>query len=190
MVTRIRFAQVIVLGLAASWCAAALAQPPAHAPAHGWRKKHDPSYAGYSGRHWDNDYEVTSGRCNWEAVATVVGGAIGGAIAARVADDHEAVATIVGAAIGALIGNRIGRELDEADRGCVGHALEIGIAGRPVTWTNASTGVRYELAPGADRPRGAVPCREFTLVAVAGSQRSSSGGLACRSRDGVWEIVD
>ena len=27
-----------------------LASPPDWAPAHGWRKKNDPAYAGYSGR--------------------------------------------------------------------------------------------------------------------------------------------
>jgi hypothetical protein len=43
---------------------AALAVPPAHAPAHGWRRKHDPTYAGYSGRNWERDYGVRSGSCD------------------------------------------------------------------------------------------------------------------------------
>ena len=63
-------------------------------------------------------------------------------------------ATIVGVIAGAVIGNRIGRELDEADRGCFGHALEIGQMGQRITWTNEANGLRYELSPGADRPRG------------------------------------
>ena len=34
---------------------AAIAVPPAHAPAHGWRRKHDPTYAGYSTGRWEGD---------------------------------------------------------------------------------------------------------------------------------------
>ena len=31
------------------WAGPAFADPPAHAPAHGWRKKNDPDYVGYTG---------------------------------------------------------------------------------------------------------------------------------------------
>ncbi|MEZ5628509.1 MAG: hypothetical protein R3E34_13455 [Rhodocyclaceae bacterium] len=55
-----------------------LADPPAHAPAHGWRKKHDPDYIGYTGRKWERDYGILDGRCSTEAVGAVVGGVIGG----------------------------------------------------------------------------------------------------------------
>ena len=34
----------------------ALSQPPPHAPAHGWRKKNDPYYVGYTGRQWERDF--------------------------------------------------------------------------------------------------------------------------------------
>ena len=78
-------------------------------------------------------------------------------IANRVADEHRTVATIVGVIAGAVIGNRIGRELDEADRGCFGHALEIAQPGQRITWTNETAGVRYEMSPGARRPRDGTP---------------------------------
>jgi hypothetical protein len=39
------------------------------------------------------------------------------------------VATILGAAAGELIGTTIGREVDEADRGCLAHSLEVGTVG-------------------------------------------------------------
>jgi surface antigen len=170
--------------------AVVLAQPPAHAPAHGWRRKNDPYYAGYNGKQWERDFDISSGRCNRQEIATVIGGIAGGVIANRVADEHKAVATIVGAIAGAVIGNRIGRELDEADRGCFGHALEIGAAGQRITWTNEANGLRYELSPGADRPRNGSTCREYTLVTGVGRRdRASHTGLACRSAAGVWQVT-
>jgi surface antigen len=135
-------------------------------------------------------FEISSGRCNRQAIATVVGGLVGGVLSSKIAEENRVVATLIGAAAGALVGNRIGHKLDEADRSCVGHALELGEAGRPVAWTNESTGVSYELSPGADRQRNGTVCREFTMVAVDGREKSSQRGLACQSQAGVWEIVE
>ena len=183
-------ARFVLISLAGAWAVSALADPPAHAPAHGWRKKHDPYYVGYSGRNWENDYDIRSGSCNRTAIATVLGGVVGGVIASRVAEpDNRAVATIIGAAAGALIGHKIGHELDEADRGCFGHVLEIGTAGRPVAWTNESSGVHYEMTPGADRDRDGAVCREFSLTASADGEKSSRHGVACEKQAGEWEVV-
>jgi surface antigen len=184
-------ARFVLALLVVAWSAAVVADPPAHAPAHGWRKKHDPYYVGYTGTQWTQDYEISSGRCNREAVATVIGGVVGGVIASRVAQpENRTVATIIGVVAGAVIGNRIGHELDEADRGCFGHALEIGKSGQRVTWTNETSGVRYELSPGADRARNGAACREFTLVTVAGKDKVSKRGVACQSQPGVWQVSE
>ena len=115
----------------------ARAEPPSHAPAHGWRKKNDPTYVGYTGTKWERDYQIASGSCNREEIGAVVGGVIGGVIGAQNSSaENRTVAVIIGAAAGALLGSRIGRALDDADRGCFGHVLEIGAAGRPVKWSN------------------------------------------------------
>ena len=182
---------VLLIALAAGslWGVSAVADPPAHAPAHGWRKKHDPHYVGRTGVSWEHDYEISTGRCNREAIATVVGGVVGGAIANRVAEENRVVATIIGAAAGALIGRKIGSELDERDRDCIGHALDIGERGRTVVWTNETSGVRYELAPGADSSRNGTPCRDFTLAVKRGAESSSQHGLACQSQPGVWQVA-
>jgi surface antigen len=173
------------------WAGPAFADPPAHAPAHGWRKKNDPHYVGYTGRQWEQDFDISSGNCNRQEIATVIGGIAGGVIANRVADEHRTVATIVGVIAGAVIGNRIGRELDEADRGCFGHALEIAQPGQRVTWMNDATGVRYEMSPGANRPRNGATCREYTLVTSTGRHdRSSHTGVACQSGSGAWQIAE
>lgn len=182
-------AAVILLLLVGAWSAEAIADPPSHAPAHGWRKKHDPYYVGYTGRHWEHDYGILSGHCNREAVATVLGGVVGAAVGSRTAEPEDrTVATIIGAVAGAVIGNWIGRKLDDLDRACIGHALELGKSGQRVLWTNESTGVEYELVPGAERERDGAACREFKLAAAAGGEKSSRPGVACESQPGVWEI--
>ena len=175
-----------MLSSLAVWAGPAFADPPAHAPAHGWRKKHDPYYVGYTGVSWERDYDISSGRCNRQEIATVVGAIAGGAIANHVADEHKAVATIVGVIAGGVIGNRIGKELDEADRGCFGHALELAEPGRAVRWINDRTHVDYVLTPlGMSDTKN---CRKFKLQAKSGKKSKTSEGRACRDGDGVWRI--
>jgi surface antigen len=185
-----RWTTLLTAVLVCSWAAECLADPPAHAPAHGWRKKHDPHYKGYSGTTWERDYEVTTGRCNRQEIGAVLGGVAGAVIGSRVASpDNRTVGTIVGAAVGALLGSRIGRELDEGDRGCFGHVLEVAAPGGRVTWENSATGVSYALVPGAAQKEGARTCRDFTLVAAAGREQSKRSGRACQSGRGVWNIM-
>lgn len=175
--------------LLASWVMQALADPPPHAPAKGWRKKHDPEYVGYTGTRWERDYEVSSGHCNRQEIGAVLGAAAGGVIGSRVGEDNRTVATIIGAAVGALIGAKIGKELDEADRGCFAHALEIAPPGKRVSWDNPGTGVHYAILPLEARQLDAKTCRDFTLIASRGSQKSTEKGLACQTRTGVWELA-
>jgi hypothetical protein len=56
----------------------------------------DPYYAGYSGKQWERDFDISSGSCNRQEIATVIGGVAGGVIANRVADEHKPVATLIG----------------------------------------------------------------------------------------------
>lgn len=166
----------------------ALATPPPWAPAHGWRKKNDPTYAGYSGRNWDDDYGVRSGRCNRAEVGAVLGGAAGGVIGAETGKgDQRAVAIVVGTVIGAAIGAEIGRRMDKADRSCVGHALELAGPGQTVAWTNQATGVSYKLTP-ADKSEGKNGCRKFRLVATGGFGVSEGRTVACPAPDGTWSL--
>lgn len=159
------------------------ADPPDHAPAHGWRRHHDADYVGYTGDHWDHDYEIAAGSCNRGAIGAAIGGVVGGVVASQVGE--RPVATLIGVVAGALVGAKIGHDLDEADRGCFGHALEIGEPGHRVRWTNESTGVRYELSPGAGRDDA---CRAFTLVTVAAGQKATRKGVACRAASAEWQI--
>jgi hypothetical protein len=177
---RKQFALLIGALLSVLLASASLAEPPAHAPAHGWRKKHDPGYVGYTGTTWERDYDISSGHCNREEIGAVLGGVVGGVVGSRVGSDgNRTVATIIGVAAGALIGSRIGRELDESDRGCFGHALEIGEPGRRVTWSNPNTGVSYSLLPAREpRPRTAVVAASSSLPHAVARKRSAMGPLA------------
>jgi surface antigen len=166
------------------------ADPPPHAPAHGWRKKNDPNYVGYTGKKWDRDYGVIDGRCNLEAVGAVLGGAVGGAIGSQVVKgEGRAVAIVVGTVLGAVIGARIGRELEEADRGCIGHALELAADGRPVTWVNPQTGLSYAVTPTRGFKQNGRSCREFTTAVTAKGRKETVTDRACRDSDGTWQIV-
>jgi surface antigen len=179
---------ILIAALMAAVGVEALADPPDHAPAHGWRKKHDPEYVGYTGVKWERDYDVSSGRCDREAIGAVLGGATGAVVGSRIGDGSgRAVATIIGAVAGALLGAKVGRELDELDRACMGHALEVGASGHPVRWRNRE-GVQFEIIPNSGRRGAQGACRNFTLVTLSGSERASRSGLACQSEHGVWRI--
>lgn len=159
----------------------ALADPPSHAPAHGWRAKHDPYYAGYSGYRYREDYGILSGRCNREAIGTVLGGIGGAVIGGQVAGrDDRAVGMVVGGVLGAVLGHAIGEELDWNDRACMGHALELGKAGVPVVWSH--DGHRYRFTPRGDAPGG---CRYASLAL---DSRKPQEVLACPTSGGEWQF--
>ena len=68
--TRLAFVALLSLGLLP---VPSPADPPPWAPAHGWRKKNDPNYVGYTGKKWDKDFGIIEGRCNIAAVGAVLG---------------------------------------------------------------------------------------------------------------------
>jgi len=164
--------------------------PPPWAPAHGWRKKNDPYYTGYSGKKWDRDYGVVEGNCNREAVGTVLGAAVGGAVGSQIGKGSgRQVAIVVGTIAGAVIGAQIGRDLDNADRGCMGQALELAGDNRSVRWSNPDEGTTYFLTPVRSFESAGQPCREFNLKTSYRGRTESGRGRACLRGDGTWEIV-
>jgi len=174
---------------------AALATPPSWAPAHGWRKQNDPTYAGYSGRAWDYDYGVRSGSCDrgriGQVLGGVVGGVAGGAIGGEIAkgSTDRSVAIVIGTVIGAAIGSEVGRRMDKTDRSCVGHSLELADYGQSVRWTNPNTRVTYQLTP-LDAEQGLDGCRRFLLIAHGSFGLSEGRSVACTDGSGVWQSED
>jgi surface antigen len=175
-----------VLLASALLASSAFAEPPPWAPAHGWRKKNDPSYVGYTGKKWAHDYGVLEGRCNSAAVGAVLGGAAGAVIGSQASEKDRPVAIILGTTIGAVIGAKIGEELDQTDRACMGHALELAGEKKTVVWTNVATGVTYRLTPTRNVGSRQQPCREFKTVLAAGKKRDAVTGVACRRGNGEW----
>ncbi len=169
----------------------ALADPPAHAPAHGYYKNGKPHdhrgarevryHEGRSGVAYVRDYGISSGRCNRDEIGTVIGGVTGAVIGGQVADrDNRAVGMVVGGVVGAVLGHAIGDSLDRGDRACMGHALELGRPGVPVVWHN--DGRRYHFTPRGDARDG---CRHATLRVDGGRPREV---LACPAGRGEWRF--
>ncbi len=174
----------VTLALAA-WMAAgpALADPPAHAPAHGHYKKHHQAkhYRGKSGAVFVRDYGISAGRCNRDEIGAVIGGVTGAVIGGQVADrDDRVVGMVVGGVLGAVVGHAIGDSLDERDRACMGHALELGRPGVPVEWRH--DGHHYHFTPRGDARDG---CRQATLVVDGRRPRDV---LACPAGRGEWRF--
>ena len=183
-------ATTTLLIAAAATPLAALADPPSHAPAHGWRKKHDPYYVGYTGREWRDDYGIREGRCDRDRVGAALGAVVGGAIGAAVSDgDNRLIAILAGATIGAIIGHEIGDEMDDNDRACFGHSLELLEDGRYVLWDGAREGMRYRLTPDGRFERDGRVCRHFTLLREFGGRQVTKRGNACRFGEGDWRMI-
>jgi len=176
---------LVALCLTALTATPALADPPAHAPAHGYRNKDKAAkHRGYTGVEWQEDYGVSSGRCNTDKVLTVVGAAAGAVIGNRTASsDNRTIATIAGAVIGGVLGNEIGEAIDAGDRACAGHSLEVGRLGQPVRWTNPRTHMVHTLTPVRDLAGG---CREFSYRPGERAKLLTLQG--CRSAKGEWVI--
>jgi len=169
---------------------AAFADPPPWAPAHGWRKQHDPFYFSYTGKKWDRDYGVLDGRCNRQAVGAVLGAATGGVIGSQVGKNgNRQVATVLGTVLGGVVGASIGRDMDEKDRACIGHTLELAGVERGVAWTG-DNGVAYRVIPlGGSTDKGQ-PCREFVTRVTTSGRTESVRRTACSAGDGVWQIAE
>lgn len=165
--------------------------PPPWAPAHGKRKKGDP-YTGYTGKKWDKHYGVIAGRCNREVVGAAVGAAVGGAIGSQVAkEENRPIAILVGSVAGAIIGAQVGRGLDETDRACIGHALELVGDKRSVIWASADNRRTYRFYPLRGVEQNGVRCREFDFrVTTTDGIKKTNRVKACPGGDGTWRFVD
>jgi surface antigen len=84
--------------------------------------------------------------------------------------------------------------LDAEDRMLVNaaaqHALETAPEGKPVHWTNPSSGHSGAVMPVRSYETGdGVHCREFRQLTILDGRLQRSAGTACRRPDGSWGMV-
>lgn len=157
--------------------AAAFADPPGWAPAHGWRAKqhyHDHGrdshrhdhrvvqrnvtnnyYYGQPQQHHTRGNALSGGGfgCNSDLIGALIGGAAGAALGSQFGKgDGKTVAIIGGAIVGLIAGNSIGGSMDANDRRCVSQTLERVPDGQPVVWQNpnrhgTTTPTRQSITP-------------------------------------------
>jgi surface antigen len=198
--------------------AAALADPPPWAPAHGWRDKHDrgDDWREYHHRHHDDeddddDYRVVAPPpavvvapapiampygldqrvCNRDLIGAALGGATGGLIGSNIGKGKgRTVATIGGVLTGLFVGGSIGRSMDQVDQSCAGEVLEHVPDRQTVVWQGQNENDGYWVTPTRSYDAGnGRYCREYTSDAMIGGRKQRTYGTACRQDDGSWEIV-
>ena len=119
----------------------------------------------------------------------MLGAAAGGAIGSQAGKgDGRQVATIVGTVLGAMVGASIGRDMDQKDRACVGHTLELAGVERGVAWIN-DNGTAYRVIPLGGFTDEGRPCREFVTRVTANGRSETLRHKACSAGNGVWQIV-
>lgn len=157
--------------------AAAYADPPPWAPAHGYRAKEDkhkhkrdddddddrrtviireverpPQLAAGLPAFYGLPVGIEQGRCDHGLVqanmGTVLGAIAGGLAGSQFGKgDGQVAMTAAGVLLGAVLGNVVQGQLDPADQGCLTQALERAPTGQPVVWNNPDSGARYQVTP-------------------------------------------
>ena len=189
------------------------AGPPDWAPAHGYRHKrkhkhkrkhrHDDYYEYESYRYdayptYPSNYaysplgDIGAGRCNRDAIGTLLGAATGGLIGSQIGDGTGQMAAVgAGVFLGAILGGSIGRQMDQVDQSCVGQVLEYAPDNQPVEWQNPNTDAYYTTtATNTYEQSDGRYCREYQTTATVGGRVQNMYGTACRQPDGAWQIVN
>lgn len=193
-----------------AWAQSASSQSASSPSASGGRNS---GLVGHGGTRWSTDYGIAAGRCDRDAI--VVDASPGGQTLVQRHEQNlkNRSVGIIGATpgTGLLLSTRLGGRLDERDRRCLGHVLELGVPGRQVGWTNGTTRQSYAVAVSEYTPTRAVPsgtrpganerCRVLLLtttgVGVGVGARVGAGAtgrgntetlVACEANPGVWSI--
>jgi hypothetical protein len=190
---------VVLIGAAALLAAGR----PSPASAQSASAARNAGYVGHGGTRWSTDYGIA------------VDATPGGQTLVQRHEENLKIRSvgIIGATpgTGLLLSTRLGGRLDERDRRCLGHVLELGVPGRQVGWTNGTTRQAYAVAvseytPSSSLPSGTRPgpterCRVLLLtstgVGVGVGARVGAGTagrgntetlVACEANPGVWSI--
>ena len=129
-----------------------------------------------------------------QAIGTVGGGALGAWAASNIGKGRgNVVATAVGGVLGALAGGYIGGQLDKADREradrTTQQALENSQTGQVAQWSNPDSGHSGTITPIRTFQRDGRSCRDFKQAIYIDGKVQEATGVACRTPDGSWKIV-
>ena len=129
------------------------------------------------------------GFCEGALAGALAGAVVGGAIGSRIGSgDDPTVAIVLGGLVGGVLGHEVGRRISEADRRCMGLALEHAEPGIGLDWTNPESGLHYDLRDfGPYEDRHGVRCRSFEMRVEGGQWREAE---ACQRGDGGWQLVE
>ena len=78
----------------------------------------------------------------------------------------------------------IGRDMNDSDRACMGHALEIGTSGQRIAWNGANPGLEYSMTLGDGFERDGQSCRRFTIERELDGRNARERAAACRTGPG------
>ncbi len=179
----------LLTALLAVWTVPVAADPPAWAPAHGWRAKQKHKQKYYA--NYAEPYGLDLGRCNRVVLGGVLGGATGAALGTTVdKSDGRTAAVVGGTIIGVLVGGAIGRYMDSVDQNCVGQTLEHAQDGGSIAWRNPDNGGAYRVTPKATYQTGdGRTCRDYVTEIWIDDQKQQALGTACRRPDGSWKVT-
>jgi hypothetical protein len=160
-------------------------------------------YTGYGGTRWSTDYGIGAGRCDRDSIIVQAEDSRKTLVQRHEENLKNRTVGIIGATTGSgvLLSTRLGGRLDDRDRHCLGHVLELGAVGREVSWVNPSTrqavvAVVNEFTPGTRIPTGSGPkgqerCRVLVLTTTAvgvAARGPAQTLIACQANPGVWSI--
>lgn len=120
----------------------------------------------------------------------IIGGITGAYIGSEVTKgDSRFVGTAAGALIGSYIGEQIGSSIDKENRQKMGWVLENQRSNSAVKWVDPDTNQVYEMVPQKSYHSKKRVCRPFKLVMHIDGKKYYQKGVACRRRDGTWELI-
>lgn len=167
------------------------AEPPPWAPAYGHGAKmnnhnYQARYNQYDETAYmqkSREYGIAQSTCNREAVGALIGGSQVGN------GDGQTAAAMAGTIVGSLVGQKVGSHMDQIDQACAGQAIERADDYQAVSWSNPSTGARYNVAPTGIYEMNGQFCRGFVTRIIIGNEIDTVESRACRQADGTWRKV-
>lgn len=129
-----------------------------------------------------------------ETTGGLTGAVLGGLLGAQFGrGDGRLVTTGAGVLIGALIGSEIGRSMDDTDRLRANDAIRQAYTapvGETVRWNNTRSGNYGTVTVLRDGVASSGRyCREYRQTITIDGRRAVGTGVACRNRNGTWQIV-